>query len=105
MYRQILEKTISVAHKSAKENDLSVGFGSVEPLHLSDSQTAYGDIDFEEKYRPDDRGSRFFTEEYVDLTKRHVTFKEAITVVHFPKEMDHTNTTESVPISATGKLP
>lgn len=78
-----MEETISIATKSA---DYCPG-GS--------------DSVGEEKYRPNKNHS---VQEYINLANPHVSFKETVTVVEFPNEVDETIKNESSETSLTGEL-
>lgn len=62
-----------------------------------------GDSDsvYEEKYRPN---KNHRVQEYINLANPHVSFKETVTVVEFPNEVDETTENESSETSLTGKL-
>ncbi|KAG4071316.1 hypothetical protein HA402_004020 [Bradysia odoriphaga] len=100
LYVSILETT-SMTIKSGNEcAGTSVEFEGMDPANLCDSPAVSDD---EEKYRPnpDSHTTPFYIEEHVNLTEQSVRFKEAVTVVHFPIEMDATD--ESSSISSAGE--
>ncbi|XP_037050180.1 uncharacterized protein LOC119084344 [Bradysia coprophila] len=94
LYRSIFETTAMTIKSGNDCAGASVEVEGMDHVSPGDSPAV---SDAEEKHRPnsDTRSTQFYIEEHVDLTEQAVSFKDAVTVVHFQNEMDESSSISS----------